>query len=391
MKLLNKLPLAVFDGVLVGLLAGIASTAFLFLLNFAGLGFTSNSGLLYALPLAGILTSYLYKHFGDIAKDGNHLVIDEIHNPKRQIPFIMAPLIFFTTILTHLFGASAGREGTAVQMGASLADSLARKLKADPSRRRRLLVAGMGAGFGTAIGTPLAGAIFGMEVLRVGRLKPVAIIESLVAAYTGYYLVHFLRAPHTVYPQVEFYFNPSIILYLPILAFVCALLARGFIALVHFIEHHAPKLIASDSIRIVIASIVLIALFKLEGSGKYNGLGLDVIVTSFNENMHWSVPLLKILFTVLTISFGFKGGEFTPLAFIGATAASALALYLPVSTSLFVALGFASVFAAASKTPLACAIMACELFGWQCLAPAIVCCYLAYWLSGHKGIYRFQL
>ncbi|MFX3675504.1 MAG: chloride channel protein [bacterium] len=391
MKLHLKLSLSLFDGLLVGAFAGLASAVFLYTLEFAGLVFSSHDGFVYLLPIAGAFTIFLYTRFGKIAIEGNHLVIDEIHSPKKDIPFVMIPLIFITTILTHLFGGSAGREGTAVQMGAGIAEAIGKRLKADPARRRRLLVAGMGAGFGTAIGAPLAGAIFGMEVLRVGRFKPIALLESLVAAFTGYLIVHLLKAPHTLYPQVEFYFNPSLVLYIPVLAFACALLARIFISSVHVLETNLPKLISSSYVRIVIVSLLLILLFKLEGSGRYHGLGLDIIVSAFDHNLHWSTPLLKVFFTVLTLSIGFKGGEFTPLAFIGATTASALALYLPVSTSLFVALGFASVFAAASKTPLACAIMAAELFGPQTLIPAIVCCYLATWLSGPRGIYRFQL
>ncbi|MBH46615.1 MAG: voltage-gated chloride channel family protein [Halobacteriovorax sp.] len=391
MKLHLKLGLSLFDGVLVGSLAGLASAAFLYALAFAASTFSGNSDLLYALPMAGAFTIFLYSQFGKLAAQGNHLVIDEINSPKKDIPIVMAPLIFLTTVLTHLFGGSAGREGTAVQMGASLAEAIAKRLSVDPARRRRLLIAGMGAGFGTAIGAPLAGALFGMEVLRIGKIKPIALLESLAAAASGYLIIHLTDAPHTIYPQVEFYFNPSLTFYIPLLAIVCALLARTFIASVHLLETKLPRLISSNYARVVIVSILLILLFKLEGSGQYNGLGLDIIVSAFDHNLHWSTPLLKIFFTVLTISIGFKGGEFTPLAFIGATAASVLALYLPVSTSLFVALGFASVFAAASKTPLACAIMAAELFGLQTLAPAIVCCYLATWLSGPKGIYRFQI
>lgn len=378
------------DGVLVGWAAGLAATVFLHLLAFCTQSFTADPQLLWYLPLAGLVTGLLYQYLGNEAKQGNHLIIDEIHRPKKQIPLIMAPLIFVTTLLTHLFGGSAGREGTSVQMGASLADALGRVMNVSKERRSRLLVAGMGAGFGAAIGTPLAGAVFGMEVLRVGRLRPIAVIESLVAAYVGHYVAYFLRAPHTVYPQVDFYFTWTSCIYLIVASIIFGFLARFFIFCAHSTEKLSQKIIPIPALRPFIFGMILIGLFKLEGTTRLNGLGLNQIVYAFETNVETLLPFLKTFFTALTVGAGFKGGEFTPLAFIGATAGSSLANYFPVSTSLFAALGFAAVFGAASKTPIACAIMAAELFGVECLPYALVACFIAHHCAGMTSIYQHQ-
>lgn len=381
---------ALQDGALVGLVAGLAATLFLHLLATCSAYFGSSPELLWYLPLAGLLTGLAYQYLGQEAKLGNHLIIDEIHQPKSQLPLIMAPLVLISTLLTHLFGGSAGREGTSVQMGASLADGIARTLGVSKERRTRLLVAGMGAGFGAAIGTPLAGAIFGMEVLRVGRFRPVAVIESLVAAYVGHFLAHLLSAPHTVYPQVDFYFTWSSIIYLVMGSILFGFLARFFIFSAHLVERVSGKLIPMPALRPFIFGMILIALFKWEGSTRLNGLGLDIIIRSFETNVEATLPLLKTFFTALTVGSGFKGGEFTPLAFIGATAGSSLANYFPVSTSLFAALGFAAVFGAASKTPIACAIMAAELFGLECFPYALASCLIAHHCAGMTSIYQHQ-
>lgn len=388
-KLRNYL-LALRDGIAVGLVTGIGVAIFLILLDKASSLFLLNRNLLFALPLCGALIGWLYQKFGGIADQGNHLILDEIHNPKRKIPFAMAPLILVTTVLTHLFGGSAGREGTAIQIGSALAERLGINLGLTPKRRKHLLICGMGAGFGAAIGTPIAGAIFAMEVLHIGRIKIQAIIESLSASFCAYYIAHLLQAPHSSYPPVFFNFDLKLCILLIVASLVFAALARMFIIFTHSIQSYSTKLIPNPILRPSLLSLILIALFIIEGTTRFNGLGIGVIQNSFLFNSEYSVPLLKIVFTALTIGIGFRGGEFTPLAFIGATAGSALAGFAPESTSLLACLGFAAVFGAASKTPLACTLMAAELFGWNTFAFALPVCLIAYYASGNRSIYQFQ-
>lgn len=184
-----------------GLLAGIAAAIFLISLEWATNTRDRNAIIIWALPIAGFLMGWIYHRWGKDAGRGHNLILDEIHDPKNIVPIRMAPLVLSGTLLTHLFGGSAGREGTAVQMGASLSDQLSRFFKIEIDERKILLAAGAGAGFGAAIGTPWAGVIFGMEVINVGRLRLFAWFECLVASFVGYYTVVLLRAPHSHFPE----------------------------------------------------------------------------------------------------------------------------------------------------------------------------------------------
>jgi H+/Cl- antiporter ClcA len=186
-----------------GLLAGLAATVFLVSLDIATNTRILNTWLIWFLPLAGLFIGLIYHYYGKDISIGTNLILDEIHDPKKIVPITMAPLILISTVLTHLFGGSAGREGTAVQMGASLSDQLSRIFNISPNERKLLLMAGAGAGFGAAIGTPWAGAIFGMEVLFVGRFKIFAIAECVIASFTAYYITLILHAPHSQYPSVS--------------------------------------------------------------------------------------------------------------------------------------------------------------------------------------------
>ncbi len=390
MRSFKTLSFYIFDGLVIGVLTGFACSAFLITLSYAGVLFAKSPNLIYLLPLCGILTVWLYQKFGKESLLGNHLIIDEIHETKRDIPVIMAPLIFVTTIMSHLFGASVGREGTAVQMGASLSSLVSKKLNIDPSRRKFYLIAGMGAGFAAALGTPIAGVIFGMEVLHLGRFKIQALVQSICACIVAYYMTILLHAPHSTYPSVNFNITWEIVSYLILAAILMGIFARAFVMCLHLVEKQTHKICPNPYLKILFLSLLILGMFLWEGSSNYNGLGISVIQESFLSNAHWSVPIKKMSFTVLSLGAGFKGGEFTPLAFMGATLGSSIAGYFSLSTSLFAACGFSAVFAAASKTPLACAIMAAELFGIGLLPYALMTCLIAYLVSGRIGIYRYQ-
>ena len=347
--------------------------------------------LILFLPLAGLLIGLVYHHYGRDVAAGNNLILDEIHNPKKIIPLRMFPFILLGTIITHLFGGSAGREGTAVQMSASLADQIQSFFHVEAQERKALLVAGMGAGFGAAIGAPWAGAIFGMEVLHVGKLRLVAWFECFIASFVAYYVSRLTHAPHSLYPQLEnigFHWKSfAIVLFFGCL---CGLATRAFVLTTHFFEKIIRRYIAYPPFKPLLGGIVLITLYWLEGSYRYAGLGLPIIQQSFVSPSSWEVPLLKGFFTSLTLASGFKGGEFIPLVFMGATLGSALSLLFKISISLMAALGFAAMFAGAANTPLACTLMAMEIFGPEIAPYALLACLMSYYFSGPKGIYGSQ-
>jgi H+/Cl- antiporter ClcA len=379
-----------FFSVLIGILAGSSSSIFLILLNWATDTRDFHPVLIYGLPLAGFIVGWIYYRYGREANRGHNLIIDEIHDPKKIIPFRMAPLVLFGTLMTHLFGGSAGREGTAVQMGASLADQLTRFFKIEIEERKILLAAGAGAGFGSAIGAPWAGVIFGMEVIYVGKLKPFALFECLVASFAGYGMTYLLRAPHTHYPEIQI---PSYNLTAFGIVILCAiafgLSARIFILMTHAVEKIQAK-ISYPPIRPLLGGILLVILFMFDGTFRYVGLGIPYIQQALSEATSFLDPLWKAVFTAITIGSEFKGGEFIPLVFIGTTLGSAMGAFFPAFFQLLAGLGFAAVFGAASNTPLACSIMAIEIFGPRIAPFAVISCFMSYFLSGPKGIYKTQ-
>lgn len=376
---------------LCGALAGLAASAFLVLLEWATDTRNLHPELIWLLPLAGLAIGMIYHHFGNGVDAGNNLILDEIHDPKNVVPIRMAPFVLIGTILTHLFGGSAGREGTAVQMGASLSDQLTHLFRIEPEERKILLVAGAGAGFGAAIGAPWAGAVFGMEVIAVGRLSLFAWFECLVASFVGYYVTILVGAHHSVFPAFvppNFTLRTALLVAVAGVAFGLSVIV--FVRLTHFIERLHKKFIPYAPLRPLVAGILLVVLYRIEGTYRFVGLGIPEIQTALRGPTAFSVPALKEFFTALTIGSGFKGGEFIPLVFVGATLGSALAAVLPLSVELLASVGFAAVFAGAANTPIACSIMAIEIFGYRIAPYAVIACFASYYASGHHGIYRSQ-
>lgn len=376
---------------LVGLLSGVAASVFLISLDWVTRTRDQNQKIILALPVVGLFIGLVYHHFGKDSQKGNNLILDEIHNPQKVIPLRMAPLVLGGTLLTHLFGGSVGREGTAVQMGASLSDQLSRFFTVTDEERKILLTAGAGAGFGAAIGAPWAGVIFGMEVINVGRLRLFAWFECLVASFIGYYTTQLLHAPHSHFQVFEFpQMNFEVIAWVLLAGVGFGFAARLFSLSTHFVENLMNKWIHYPPLKPLIGGIVVVALFYLEGSFRYVGLGIPYIQDALANVSSARDPILKSIFTSLTIGTGFKGGEFIPLVFIGTTLGSALSAVIPISYHLLASVGFAAVFAGASNTPIACSIMAIEIFGPQIAPFAIAACFASYYSSGHSGIYKSQ-
>lgn len=386
----------IFLSTTIGLLAGSAAALFLLALDWATRTRQAYPVIIWALPCAGLLIGLVYHYYGREAGRGHNLILDEIHDPKMTLPVRMAPLVLGATVLTHLFGGSSGREGTAVQMGASLSDQLSRVFKIEMTERKILLVAGAGAGFGAAIGTPWAGAIFGMEVIHIGEFKLFAWVECLIASFVGYGASVLLHAPHSQFPSVTVDgFQFQTLLWVTLAGVLFGFTARFFSRLTHGIETLNAKYITYPPLRPFIAGLVLVILYFIEGTYRYAGLGIPIINEAFSSQESVATllkdPFLKMVFTSITVGSGFKGGEFVPLVFIGATLGSALSVVLPVSVKIITAVGFAAVFAGAANAPLACSLMAIELFGISIAPYAVAGCFVSYYFSGHKGIYKSQI
>jgi len=374
---------------LIGLIAGISSTGLLKGLAVVTQLRGSYPLMILALPIVGLLIGLTYWKYGQSVSGGNALIIDEVHFPRARIPFRMTPLILTSTVLTHLFGGSAGREGTAVQMSASLTDQLSRWVSFTQDERRSFLIAAIGAGFGSAVGAPLAGIVFGMEVLDSNRFKWAAPLESVVASLVADVTAQFLRAPHSHYTAIEAPFFNIRTLGMIVIAggcFGCA--ARFFIVITAWVESVHHRWVGFPPLRPLIGGVVILGLYATLGSLRYAGLGLPIIAGAFDTPASVFDPIIKTIATALTIGSGFKGGEFIPLVFIGTTLGSALAPFLSISVPLLAGVGFAAVFGAAANTPVACCIMAIELFGPRIVVYATVGCAVSYWVSGRNSVYR---
>ena len=376
---------------LSGVLAGLAAAVFLILLDWTTQTRESHREIIWLLPFAGLAVGWLYHFFGRDVDSGSNLILDEIHNPQKVVLVRMAFFILLGTILTHLFGGSAGREGAAVQMGASLSDQLTHFFNIEPEERKILLVAGAGAGFGAAIGAPWAGMIFGMEVISIGRLRFFAWFECLVASFVGYKTALLVGAQHSSFPAFEIPgFGIKTAVFVTLAGVVFGLSAVLFVRMTHLFEAIQRRTISYSPLKPVVAGILIVAFYWLEGSYRFAGLGVSEIKNAMQVPSTFSVPVLKAFFTTLTIGSGFKGGEFVPLVFIGTTLGSALSIILPISFQLLAVLGFAAVFAGAANTPIACSLMAVELFGFRIVPYAAIACFVSYYCSGHHGIYKSQ-
>ena len=378
----------------VGIMAGSASALLLVSLNYATAVRERHVWLILLLAPAGWLVGQMYERLGASVVAGNNLILEETHDPQATIPLRMTPLILIGTFMTHLFGGSAGREGTAIQTGASLADQLARPLRLSPVDRRILLMTGISAGFASVFGTPLAGAVFGLEVLAIGTLSYDALAPCFMAAFVGDLVTRAWHVQHTLYevdkvPAMTF----RGVLYSMLAGIVFGLVALAFAWLTHAISHLAGRFIANPTLRPVAGGLlVTLAVFGFGTTHtlRYIGLGIPTIVASFDHRLPIYDFAAKTLFTAVTLGTGFKGGEVTPLFYIGSTLGNALSRLLPLPSSLLAGMGFVAVFAGAANTPIASTLMAVELFGGEAGAYAGIACVLSYLFSGHGGIYTAQ-
>jgi H+/Cl- antiporter ClcA len=378
--------------VLIGIFSGSASAFFLVSLEWVTQFREHHNWIIWLLPMGGLCIGLLYHHYGASVLKGNNLLLEEYEKPRKTIPLKMVPLVLIGSLITHLFGGSAGREGTAVQMGGAIADQFKELFKLNESDRKTLIILGISAGFASIFGTPLAGALFALEVLYFSKINFKSVALSFLVAYVAYFTVEIWQVKHTHYtipvvPEMTLKILPWII----IVGILFGLTSMLFSRTTHFWGRLFSKTIKHAPLRPFVGGLILAVIIFAIGTTKYIGLGIPMIIDSFTTPNASYDFLLKILFTGFTLGAGFKGGEVTPLFFVGATLGSALSLVVPLPIALLAGMGFVAVFSGATHTPIACTIMGMELFGVESGVFIGIACVVAYFSSGSIGIYNSQI
>lgn len=381
----------VFTGVLVGVVVGFCGTGFAYCMNVVNGLRETYPWLLYCLPLSGIAIVILYHWAGMRRHRGTNLVLLSVRT-RQKIPFRMAPLIFAGTLLTHLCGGSSGREGAALQMGGSIAQQLGRWLKAGEKTMHIFTMCGMSACFAALFGTPVAAAVFSMEVISVGIMHYSALVPCTAAALTADFIARSFHVHHMNFSVVEIAADFDLVTggKVCILAVCCAVVSILFCMVLHKAGHCFEKWFPNHYARIIAGAVLVILLTLLVGSRDYLSVGEHVIEEAVAGEARPEAFLLKMIFTACTLAVGFKGGEIVPTLFIGSTFGCVAGGLLGLSPAFGAALGMVALFCGVTNCPLTALLIGLELFGgagieWFLLAVAV-----SYMLSGYYGLYSKQ-
>ncbi len=375
---------------LTGTIVGLVSSAFYFVLGWANETRTAHPQIIYLLPIAGLAIVGLYHIMKNDKDGGTNLVISAIHSGAK-IPLRMAPSIFLSTTLTHLFGGSAGREGAALQIGGSIGNALGRLFRFDEKDKHVLIMCGMSAAFSTLFGTPMAAAIFPMEMVSVGVMYYMALVPCVVSSLTAHAIAILLGVSGEAFHITEIpEFSVIPTLQAVVVAILCAFLSIVFCMLLHKVEHLYKKFLKNRYIRVFVGGTIVVLLTHFLGTYDYNGAGMNIIEHATEGTVHPEAFLLKILFTALTIGAGYKGGEIVPTFFVGATFGCLIGQFIGLSPSLCAALGMISLFCGVTNCPISSLLISFELFGYDGMPYYLLAIAFSYMLSGYSGLYRSQ-
>ena len=381
----------VFLGGFVGVLVGSACAFFLYSLELATNLRIYNTWLLFLLPFGGALVSFLYSKYGKNSDKGNNLIIEKINDSSAELPLVMAPLVFFGTIITHLFGGSAGREGTGVQIGASIAEGIGKVFKLDKIDNRIILMVGISSGFASVFGTPLAGTIFGLEIATLGVMSYEALLPCFASSIVGSLVTTAWGIEHAHYAVLNVpELNYITVIKVIFAAIIFGLTSKIFSELTHTLKAFFTNKFKNSALKSFIGGLLIITLVYIFNTRDFLGLSLPLISDSFNGEVHPLTFLGKMLFTSLTLGTGFQGGEVTPLFVIGSTLGNALSSLLNMSPSFLAALGLIGLFVGATNSPISSFILGIELFGSEAIVFIFMTCVISYLFSGHTGIYPSQ-
>lgn len=379
----------VLFSLIVGVLVGLIGGAFHKLIDGATELRETYPYILYGLPVASVLIVWCYHVTGMSDDKGTEYIIGAVRE-GRHLRIRTAPLIFLSTVLTHLTGGSAGREGAALQLGGSISNCIGRILHLDEKDDRIITMCGMAAGFSALFGTPLAAAVMAMEVVSVGVMYYSAIVPCVLSALIARVVAGYVGVLPTTYlvtevPELE----PLVLVQIVFFGILCALVSILFCAIMHLVPRGYDRITKNPYLRALLGGVLVLVLSLILGRD-YNGAGVGVIQNAIDGTARPEAFVVKILITALTLSAGFKGGEIVPAFFCGATFGCFYGALLGLPPSFAAAAGMTAVFCGVTNCPLTSILLSYELFGGEGLPLYALCCSLSYMLSGYSGLYHAQ-
>lgn len=376
--------------IIVGAIVGLCGTAFYFALSLVTVLRTQNTWLIFLLPLGGLGIVAMYRFLHNEKDTGTNLVISAIHSDD-ELPLRMAPLIFVSTLITHLFGGSAGREGAALQMGGSIGNALGKLFRFDDKDKHVMIMCGMSAAFSALFGTPMAAAILPMEMVSVGVMYYIALVPCVISSLIAHGIAYSFGVSNEMFiirsiPK----FGIITSIEISVLAILCALVSILFCVLLHKSEDLYKRFFTNPYIRVIAGGCIIIVLTLLVGNQDYNGTGINIIEHCINGTVRPEAFLLKMIFTALTLGAGYKGGEIVPSFFTGAAFGCLFGNLLGFSPTLCTAVGMTAVFCGVTNCPITSLLISFELFGYDGMPYFLLATALSYMLSGYFGLYRSQ-
>ena len=377
--------------IIIGILVGLFATAFGLSMRKVISVRESNPWLIYFLPVGAVIITFIYKTILKIKDSGTNTVIAAIQSGER-LPFRLAPLIFLATLITHLVGGSAGREGAALQMGGAIGNGVGRVLHLNDTNKKTMIMCGMSAAFSALFGTPMAAAIFSMEVISVGIMHYAALVPCVISSLVARYIAAYFGLGAEIYPiEVIPNFTIKTAVIICVFAIICGFASILFCTMLHKYEEFLSGKIINPYIKAVVGGTSVLILTLLVGNQTYNSTGSSIIMSCFTgASISLSTFLLKMIFTTLTLSCGYKGGEIVPTLFIGATLGAAIGGLIGFSPALMAAVGMGALFCGVTNCPISSLLICFELFGYEPMPYFLLAVAFSYWVSGYTGLYKSQ-
>ena len=375
--------------VIIGFAAGLAGTLFHMSVEWVTHLRGANTWIIYLMPVAAVFIAFAYSLFKKYGRLDTNRIIEGV-NDGSKIPKIILPLIFVCASISHLVGASVGREGAALQLGGSAAGFVSSAFRLERRERRIAAMSGMSAAFAALFGTPVTAAVFALEVASVGVMRYTALFPCVLSAYVAFLISGFLGVEATMFSLPALEINLSEMCLALVLAVVCALLSRVFCSTIHHTEKISKKYMPNAYIRALTCSLAVVLLTLVVGTYDYNGAGMHIVEGALSGGVRPEAFALKLIFTSLSIAAGFKGGEIVPAFFVGSTFGCVAASLVGFDASIGAAIGFVALFCGAVNCPVASLVLALEVFGERYIMLFALVCALSYMLSGKEGLYHSQ-